>query len=366
MIEPCSPLTTAIAAFGLLLVARSTTRAAEETAGVMVQAAPGGKPVAARCDAQGAIHLVCNSPDGPRYLKSADGGKTFSEPISLIDQESRKPGLEFDVWDLAVSSGGIVHVAIGTNAWKLKLPPEDWGFYYARLDRGAASFAPLVNINHKPSEGFSLAADEKGNVAACWLADKLYVNVSHDNGASFGPTVEIDASFNPCNCCTTSSTYTADGRLAILYREETNDERDMFLVISDEGRGEARRTKISRTLWKTDSCPMTYYCVSATTQGFVAAWPTQGRIYFARLDNMGAVLPPGEIKTPGQSGMRTGLVALSDRDGNTLVAWKKDGTLGWQLYDKRGRPKGNAGSAPSPGSGAAGVVTNDGRFVLFR
>ena len=89
---------------------------------------------------------------------------------------------------MAVGKGGRVHVAMGTNAWKLKLPQEEWGFFYASLDPGASAFSPVRNINKKPSEGFSLAADDKGNVTACWLSDKLYANVSHDNGETFGPS----------------------------------------------------------------------------------------------------------------------------------------------------------------------------------
>lgn len=49
----------------------------------------------------------------------------------------------------------------------------------------------------------------------------------------------------------------------------------------------------------------------------------------------------------------------------TLVAWKKQDVLGWQLFDPKGQPQGNSGSAPSPGNGAAGVVLPNGRFVLF-
>jgi hypothetical protein len=77
-------------------------------------------------------------------------------------------------------------------------------------------------------------------------------------------------------------------------------------------------------------------------------------------------LPPAEIKTPGRSGMRTGIIALSAPDGGTLVAWKKDEQLGWQLYDADGRPAGAPGAVKSPGTGAAGVVGKDGRFILFR
>jgi hypothetical protein len=110
---------------------------------------------------------------------------------------------------------------------------------------------------------------------------------------------------------------------------------------------------------------MTYFTINRAGDGFVAAWPTKGEVYFARLDKNGAVLPPGEIKTPGTSGMRNGLVAVSARDGVTLVAWKNKEALGWQLYDAKGRPQGEPGSASSMGGGAAGVVLPDGNFILF-
>ena len=212
-----------------------------------------GQPAAARADADGTIHLVYRNGDSPRYTKSTDSGKTFSAAIPIVDRKSRKPGLEFDVWDLAVGKAGQVHVALGTNAWKLKLPQEEWGFHFATLQPGAKEFQPVRNINHKPSEGFSLATDDSGRVTACWLCDKLFANVSRDHGKTFAPVVEINKSYDPCNCCTTSAAYGADGKLAILYREETNNERDMFLVLWDQEKNESTRTRVSTTLWKTDS-----------------------------------------------------------------------------------------------------------------
>jgi hypothetical protein len=325
-----------------------------------------GRPVVARVDARGAIHLLCDSGDGPKYASSDNGGATFGPAIPVVVGGSQAPGLEYHSWDLAVGKGGRVHVALGTNAWKLKLPLEEWGFFYASLDPGASAFSQVRNINRKPSEGFSLAADDKGNVTSCWLADRLYANVSHDDGKTFEPFVELDTTYNPCNCCTTSAVYAEDGRLAVLYREETNNERDMYLVLWDQARSGTSRKRVSRTPWKVDGCPMTYYMVSPDRGGFAAAWPTRGQIFFARLNGQGELLPPGEIRTPGASGMRTGILALTAPDGVALVAWKKEGRLGWQLYDKSGRPLGAPGSAESAGQGAAGVVGKHGRFVLFR
>ncbi len=44
-----------------------------------------------------------------------------------------------------------------------------------------------------------LAADGKGNVTACRLSGKRYANVSHDAGNTFGPRVEVNPAYDPCN-----------------------------------------------------------------------------------------------------------------------------------------------------------------------
>jgi len=324
------------------------------------------KVVKAQLGADGAIHLVLDAEDGPQYVKSTDAGVTFSAPMTIVDAASPKPGLKFQGEDLAVGKDGRVHVAMSNNAWKLKLPEEEWGFYYASLASGSNAFSPMRNLNRKPSEGFSLTADERGNVTACFLSGKLYTMVSHDNGQAFGEYAEPNPAWDPCDCCTTAAAYGVDGKLALLYREETDNERDMFVVLSDQrGKSKPLRTRVSGTPWKLNGCPMTYFTITRTDTGYVAAWPTKGTVYFARLDKAGVVLPPGEIKTPGTSGMRNGLLALSASDGATLIAWKNKDRLGWQLYDARGRPQGEPGSANSSGNGAAGVVLPDGKFLVF-
>jgi hypothetical protein len=113
---------------------------------------------------------------------------------------------------------------------------------------------------------------------------------------------------------------------------------------------------------------MTYYCIARAANGYVAAWPTGGSyaIYFARLDQKGHVLPPGEIRTPGRAWHRTSVLVLAARDGSACVAWAKGGQFGWQVYDDKGQPSGDPGSAKINGNGVAGVVDQDGRFLLFR
>jgi hypothetical protein len=332
----------------------------------VIQAAAGGQVIKAQLGADGAIHLLIDKVGGPYYMRSTNEGLTFTAPIPIVDVASQKPGLEFHAADLAIGQGGRVHVAMANNAWKLKLPQEEWSLYYSSLAPGEKLFSPVRNLNRKPSEGFSLSADERGRVTAAFLSDKLYVMNSRDNGETFADAAELKPGWDPCNCCTTSIAYGLDGRLALLYREEANNERDMFVALWDQNRAvQPLRTRVSTTSWKIEGCPMTYFAVGRAPSGYVAAWPTRGQVYFARLDKDGAMLPPGEIKTPGTTGMRMDVLALAASDGAILIAWKNKDVLGWQLYDATGQPAGEPGSAASPGHGAAGVAIPNGKFILF-
>jgi hypothetical protein len=354
-----------LASAAAVVAAMAATRIAGDAQAVSVVHVPqGGEPVAAQLAADGTVHLLYNLGDIPYYVKSSDGGATFTAPVPVVNEEARKQGLKFEAWNVAVGKADAIYVAMSTNNWQVKLPNVPVGLVYATLPAGAKAFTPVRSLNEKPSEGFSVAADGKGRVAATWLSNKLYANFSTDNGRTFTPNAELNVSYDPCNCCTTRSVYSANGDLAILYREKSNDDRDMYLVIQDKT-GHLTRTRISSTPWHVNACPMTYYALTSTREGYLAAWPTKGDIYFARIDRKGAVLEPGEVKTPGRSGMRTGLLALSGADGSTLIAWKREGELSWQLYNAQGVAQGAVKSVPSAGKGAAGITDSHGKFILF-
>jgi hypothetical protein len=353
--------------FSLLILGLSISVLAAESNRVKIVRIPGdGDVIKAQIGSDETVHVVFDSVAGPHYIRSIDHGSTFSAPLEIVDPASKKPGLEFHIWDIAIGDKGRVHVALGNNAWKLKLPQEQWSFHYATLPPAGKAFEPVRNLNRKPSEGYSLAANEKGDVAGTFLSGKLYAMVSSDAGKTFSPAKELNETWNPCDCCTTSAAYGGDGRLAVLYREETNNDRDMYLALWDQKNGSGIvRSRISETGWKLVGCPMTYYTIRPAKAGYIAAWPTKGEIYFARLDADGKVLPPGEIKTAGKNGMRTGIFALTADDGAALIGWKNNGKLGWQLYDATGKAQGPAGSRASKGNGAAGIALKNGTFLVL-
>ncbi len=360
---PVSWRWSSVAAFLLVLLLGRFSLAAE----VVAAGVPGlGHIVKARRGGDGVIHVLADGPGGPRYARSSDGGVTFGPPMVVVVASDLPAGLEFAGEDLAVGPDGRVHVALSSNGWKLKRPQEEWGFYYAQLPAGGEAFTPLRNLNRKPSEGFALAAGTNGLVVASFLSGKLHTMVSEDAGKSFGPFAELNPAWNPCDCCTTALAFGSDGRTALLYREETDNLRDPHLALWEATRGTTlSRTRLGEGHWRLAGCPMTYFVLEPVPTGYLAAWPTEGQVRWARLDLAGKLLPPGEIAAPGTTGMRQHLVILESTGGTVLVAWQEREQVRWQRYDRRGQPIGVPGAAASTGKGVAGVPLTGDRFRLF-
>jgi hypothetical protein len=157
-------------AFAALLGFVPTTRAEDAASRVVTVKVPrASKVVKAEAGADGVVHVLFDTADGPRYASAKDG-VTFGAAIEIVDAASKRKGLEFHGWDLAVGKNGRAHVALGTNAWKLKLPKDEWSLRYASIAPSATAFSALRNLNKTSSEGYALAADASGAVAAAFLS----------------------------------------------------------------------------------------------------------------------------------------------------------------------------------------------------
>ena len=323
----------------------------------------GSSMVDAKMGADGVIHLLFQKDGAPFYATSTDGGATARSAIPVIKAKINPPGLEFLGWDMAVSEKGKVFVVMGNNGWKFKLPADQQGMFLATLEPGAKEFAPMTHLVELPSEGFSIVAGKGPSVTAAYLRGKLYWKHSTDDGKTFSPDSEINKDYLPCSCCTTSLVVGRDGTLAVLYREATDNRRDIYAVLSKDGK--ESRVRISQTLWEINACPMTYFRIMPAGDGFVAAWPTRGEVYFARFSSTGKLWEPGEIKVGGKTAMRSSVFALAGANDTTLVAWKSDDKLHWRIFDATGKPIGQEAESPGPGSQAGGVVDKQGGYVLF-
>jgi hypothetical protein len=128
------------------------------------------------------------------FARSADGGRTFAEPLNLSDSLAGdgKGRVTQDLWhngsfDLAVGHDGIVHVAWTEYEGRL---------WYRRSTDGGRSFSARVDVNQglaRPARGPSLAIAQD-TVQLAWTDGDLHLATSSDGGASFGAPLHITRS----------------------------------------------------------------------------------------------------------------------------------------------------------------------------
>lgn len=313
-------------------------------------------------DNAGVTHVAYVFNGNVYYTKSEDEGESFSEPVRVNTKLGFAAGGGFRGPDIAVGKDGQIHVVWYNNAYQQSRPKEEWGVMYSRLNAETRRFEKSRNLNQKPSDNFSLAADGSGQVAVIWMAGGVFVNLSKNGGETFESAINLNV--DPCECCGSRAIYTKDGSLAVLYRDKTDNIRDVYLARLPSGsRSVISNAKISQTPWPITSCPMTGGFLSQSKTGLTAAWETRNQIYFTSLGNKSGERAPKELFASGKGRYP---VSLSTPDGTTLVAWKDGKKLEWQLFNRKSKMLGKGGSINGDtGHRPAGVVTQSGNFLLF-
>lgn len=337
------------------------TAAATQKVRIMTTPGDGAVPDA-EIDQNGMIHLAYVVGEDVFYATSANSGSSFSKSIRVNEEpKTAHPANMFRGPDLAIGKAGRVHVIWYVNSYQRKLPQDQWGVFYSHIDPGQNTFGPSVNLNHKPSDNYSLAADQKGNVAVVWMAGKLFVNTSGNNGNAFSPP-ELIENADPCECCASRASFSSTGALMIDYRDKASNIRDMHLLARSSGSLAFVKEKISGIPWEVMGCPMTGTFLSAGKRAELVAWETKGQISYARIDATTGKLKSKEIKAAERGKWP---IILEGSDGSVLVSWKNDSRLHWQLFAADDQPIGKSESRLTPNSTRhAGVAVPNG-FLLI-
>lgn len=343
--------------------------------------------------AAGVVHLVYFKGDPAHgdlfYVRSVDDGATFSRPIRVNSQ----PGSAIAIGTIRgaqVGPGraGRVHVAWnGSGVAEPKGPNKanPNPMLYARLNDAGDAFEPQRNVitqRYGLDGGGSVAADEKGNVYVAWHAPehigtgeanrRVWVAKSNDDGKTFAP--ETAASTDPtgaCGCCG-MKLFAHGNSVFALYRSATEMvHRDIYLLRSDDGGGRFVSERIAPM--DVGMCIMSSAAFTASNDGGVlAAWETQGQVYWAKVDAHGAGVSRPAAATGGGKNRKYPALAVNDQ-GQVLMAWaegtgwNKGGAVAWQVYDAKGNAVGG-GSGRAEGLAAwslpAAFAAKDGTFVV--
>jgi hypothetical protein len=349
----------------------------------------GGLQPQVALDERGVLHMVYFTGEpqgGDIYYVRRDAGKTeFTSPLRV----NSEPGSAIAIGtirgaQLAIGKNGRVHVA-----WNGSHDLDGRGapMLYARMNDAHTGFDSQFNVMQFSGGldgGGSVAADKSGNVYVAWhgKGDKegeenrrVWVARSTDEGKTFSrETAAWKEPTGACGCCGMRAFADRQGRVHLLYRAATERvDRDMYLLSSDN-RGQTF-SGMPLDKWKLNACPMSSAALADGATGpaeLLAAWETQGQVYFASLDPKNQ-RPISPISAPGETGKRRHPMIAANSRGETMLVWtegtgwKKGGSFAWQIYDAQGKPSGERGASEGipAWSFAAVVAESEGRFTII-
>ncbi len=350
--------------------------------------------------AEGGLHLIYFLGDPRRgdifYVRSRDGGATFSKPVRVNCQQGSAIAVgTIRGAQMAVGRAGRVHVAWnGSAIASPKGPPnpedpasrESAPMLYARLNDAGTAFEEQRNLMQRTyglDGGGSVAADSEGNVFVAWhgkapgapqgeAGRRVWMVRSADDGKTFSVEQAVsEQQTGACACCGLRCFADRRGAIYLLYRSAIESvHRDIFVLRSGDRGASFRGGRLHP--WLVNACPMSSMAFAEGPDGVVGAWETQGQVYFARLDpehpeRSHPVASPGEPKGrkhPAIAVNRRGEVILVWTEG---TAWGKGGSLAWQVFGRDGAPTAERGlrSGIPPWSFAAVFADAAGDFVIL-
>ena len=147
---------------------------------------------------------------------------------------------------------------------------------------------------------------------------RMWVARSKDDGATFSAEQPaFDARPAPAPAAASGPGRPGWGTLHLLYRAATGGtDRDMYLLSSADHAGHFRGESLHP--WRAEVCPMSSESLAEpTAPGVLAAWETQGQVYFSRIDPRTHRAAPAD-RAAGRCGDRKHPAVAGNARGETI------------------------------------------------
>lgn len=266
------------------------------------------------------------------YAVSADGGKTFGQPVEIPASTNVHPHGE-NMPKILFMPGDEVIVAWGAASPNPKNPYSGLVYYSQSFDNGKTwnGLNPLVKDTASNDQRyFDVSLLANGTAVIIWLDNRtktskegstLYFATA--NGKD-GFTGEHSIGTTCCQCCRTDLFIDSKQRIHVTYRDIINDSiRDMVHAVStDGGKTFSTPERISKDNWVINGCPHTGPTMTENKQGLHFAWYTGGHyggIFFCNSKDDGFSFSPRDSISLQPMAKHPQLIAL--QDGRLLTVW---------------------------------------------
>jgi hypothetical protein len=274
------------------------------------------------------------------WTRSRDAGASF-EPLRAV-AVSRGLALGMHRGPRIATSGGVFLVAAVVQSGSG--PPGDLVVW--RSSDAGRTWTPSPALNDERGaarEGLHALAAHGDTVVAAWLdlrdgGTTLRTRFSRDAGRTWEADRLLyrSPSGSICECCHPSLSVHADGSFKVLFRNERDGHRDMYLV---EASGAAR--KVGQGTWRLAACPMDGGDLTTTPDGsWLSIWRRETTIFLAGESNREESV--GEGRDPAvASGPEGTYLAWTGPEG---VLLRRPGAVAPEILDRRGSFAALAGS----------------------
>jgi hypothetical protein len=392
-----SLLTAAVVLAGIAGLSSSTRWTSEDISVNVVRLPHGAMQPELVTDRAGTIHMVylAGEPSAADvfYVRSADGGATFSPPVRVNSAAGSAVATgTIRGAQIALGRNGRVHVTWNGSNRAAQKPTADpaskragMPMLYSRLDPSKRAFEAQRNLMTQTTNldgGGSITADPRGGVYVAWHANglrggdeasrRVWIARSLDDGRTFEREAAIsDPSTGVCGCCALRLAADRAGDLHVLYRSATNKtHRDIYSLLSRDRGRTFNGGRVHE--WDIGACPMTSMSIVQDKQ-LLGAWETDGQVFFGPLDGSNTPSAPLMTDTTEAASRRkhprlainpSGTVLLTWTEG---TSWARGGSLAWQAFTPDLKPtsiKGSRRGVPV-WSFSAAAVGPDGGFTIF-
>jgi len=281
------------------------------------------------------------------FARSADGGRTFSQPLRVVTKDGELWGFAVSRPRIAVGKSGVTHVFYHANRRDPSAPRQAVDARYTRSTDGGKTFSAPRTLN-SASGGLDdgelneahcfggMGVAPNGDVHAFWI-DTRHMTSEKDNGSIYtavsrdeGETFERERMLfraTACPCCQLEVAFLPKGEVILSSRNVTADgARDSSIAVSkDRGKTFSPFVATTPNKWMINACPL---------KPAMLATDKDGRIYAAWFS--GAEKPAGSFFAVSEDGGKSFSTPIAlhaeastpDRpqiavsgDGGVTVAW---------------------------------------------
>ncbi|QMU28650.1 exo-alpha-sialidase [Adhaeribacter radiodurans] len=279
-----------------------------------------GKQPVVTVDAANTIKVVFGQEEEVFYTTSSNNGQTFTPPQKVGKQKQLALGMTRGPQITTTKDYTVIAAAAHTGkilVYRLKNNDTKWSEPVNIVDRDTTA-----------KEGFvALASGTENTLHAAWLDLRLskkiniFTATSKNGGKTWSKNKLAYAAPEGgiCPCCRPSITADTKGKVYIMFRNELNGSRDMYLVTSsDNGQTFGPAKKLGMGTWVLKACPMDGGALALNKQGNLGStWRRENTVYYAE---------PGTMEQKIGEGRASSLVKTAKgnyfvwQQGNQIVA----------------------------------------------